>query len=367
MTLPRTARHLIGFGPHLRQHGFAVATDQLIDFLRGIACLGPESIDDVRRAAIALLGIRREREDEFNALFDAYFLGFGLARVDMVRPDDVEVEAHEPMGMQTEAIEVEDDRPAGELAAAAERLTRRQLAEPDEDSILAAFSRQAPHRLPRRKSYRHIPARRGNKIDLRRTLQKVVRSGGEAVTLVRQRRKMRQRRILLLIDVSGSMKEQTELFMGFAHALTAAANHVEVFTLGTRLTRITAALRHRNRVQALRVIGEQVADIDGGTRIGEALQAFLAVPRYLGFARGALIVVLSDGLERGGPGRMVESVRRLSGLAWRISWLSPLAAGDGFRPETEGLRAASKHLDVVGAGGSLDAVARHFLEAGRVA
>ncbi len=367
MTLPPAAQHLTGFGPYLRRHGFLVATDQLIDFLRGIACLGPDSIEDVRRAAIALLAIRREREEEFNALFDAYFLGSGLARQDADRSDDDEIEAYEPTGMQAEAIEVEDDRPTGERAAADERLTQRHLSESDHDRVLAAFARQAPLRLPRRKSYRHIPARQGSKIDLRRTLQLVVRSGGEAIRLVRQRRKMRQRRILLLIDVSGSMKEQTGHFMEFAHALTAAASQVEVFTLGTRLTRITVALRNRNRSQALQDVGEQVADIDGGTRIGEALQVFLAVPRYLGFARGALIVVLSDGLERGDPGHMVESIRRLSALAWRVSWLSPLAAGDGFRPETAGLRAASKHLDVLGAGDGLDAVAKHFLEVARMA
>jgi len=365
VTLSPIARQLIGFGPHLRRHGFAVATGQLIDFLRAIALLGPNSIEDIRRAAVAVLVVSREREDEFNALFDAYFLGFGLALPETDQREDESVEAHEPTGMQAEALETEDERPAGERAASAERLTQRSLAEEDDDRALAAFERVAPRQLPSRKSYRKAAARRGQGIDLRRTLRLLVRSGGEVVALIRQRRVLRHRRILLLIDVSGSMKEHTEQYMRFAHALTMAGRQVEVFALGTRLTRISDALRIRSRQQALRAVSLGVADIDGGTRIGEALQALLSVPRYLGFARGAFVIVLSDGLERGGHERMVDATRQLAALAWRISWLSPLATGDEFRPQTQALMAASQHLDSMGRSDRLEEVASHVLNAGK--
>jgi uncharacterized protein with von Willebrand factor type A (vWA) domain len=157
--------------------------------------------------------------------------------------------------------------------------------------------------------------------------------------------------VLLLIDVSGSMKDQTDGYLRFAHALARATDRVEVFTLGTRLTRISRALRGRNRDQALALASTLVADWDGGTRLGDALQAFLAVPRFAGFARGALVVILSDGLERGDPEALTDAVERLSRLAWATLWLNPLASGDA-RPETEALTAILPFIDRMGDGSS---------------
>jgi uncharacterized protein with von Willebrand factor type A (vWA) domain len=122
------------------------------------------------------------------------------------------------------------------------------------------------------------------------------------------------------------MKDHTDGALRFAHALAQAAEHFEAFTLGTRLTRITPALAIADREQSLERVSALVADIDGGTRIGDALQAFLNVPRYSGAARGAAVVVLSDGLERGDANTLLDAVRRLSRLAWRLDWLTPLAA-----------------------------------------
>ena len=150
------------------------------------------------------------------------------------------------------------------------------------------------------------------------------------------------------------MKERTQAHLAFAHALARAADTVEVFTIGTRLTRITRALRLRNREQALATASLLVADWDGGTRIGEALDAFLAIPRFSALARGAAVVVLSDGLERGDPAAMVDAVARFSRLAWRIVWLTPLAADSGFEPRTAGLVAARPFLDELGNGGSIE-------------
>ncbi|MEM6943377.1 MAG: VWA domain-containing protein, partial [Pseudomonadota bacterium] len=199
----------------------------------------------------------------------------------------------------------------------------------------------------------------------RRTLRAALRREGEAIALLRRRRRYRQRRIVLLIDVSGSMRERTDERLALAHCLAQAAERVEVFTLGTRLTRITRDLRARDRARALAHVGRLVADLDGGTRIGEALETFLAVPRYAGFARGALVVALSDGLERGSPDAMIGAVRRLSRLAWRLDWLSPLAADPAYRPATAGLGAVLGDLDRLGDGGSTEAIAEHLLSLGR--
>jgi uncharacterized protein with von Willebrand factor type A (vWA) domain len=188
-----------------------------------------------------------------------------------------------------------------------------------------------------------------------------MRNAGELIHLRWRRRRLRQRRIVVLIDVSGSMKERTQAHLAFAHALTRAADVVEIFTIGTRLTRITRALKLRNREQALIAASLLVADWDGGTRIGEALAAFLAVPRFSALARGAAVVVLSDGLERGDPSAMRDAVARLDRIAWRIVWLTPLAADPGFEPRTAGLVAARPYLDVIGDGASLERICAHVL------
>lgn len=359
-SLPRPLRPFVDLARTLRANGFPVAPEQTIDFIRATGLLGPRSLDDIRRAAIALFAIPPERMDEFNALFNAVFLG---AQIPAAAPEDDETaEAHEPSGIATEIDEPEPGEDPGTEATAAERLSHRALADRP-DLALARFRRLAPERLPRRRSYRFAP-RSGRPLDLRRTLRDAARQGGEVMALRTRRRKQRQRRVVLLIDVSGSMQDRTEEALNFGHTLVRAADRAEVFTLGTRLTRITPALRLRRRDQALARASALVADIDGGTRVGDALGAFLAVPRYAGFARGAAIIVLSDGLERGTPDALVAATEKLARLAWRIDWLSPLA-GPGFAPRTEALTAVLPHLDALGDGLTTTAICEHVLRIAR--
>ena len=175
--------------------------------------------------------------------------------------------------------------------------------------------------------------------------RQMLRRDGEIATLPTRHRRARQRRVLLLIDVSGSMKAGTDGALRLAHALVQAGERVEVFTVGTRLTRVTRALRHRNRDQALLLASGLVADWDGGTRLGDALQVFLSVPRFASFARGALSIIISDGPERGGPEALVGAMQRLDGLCFATLWLSPLAADPDYRPETGAMRAILPMLD----------------------
>jgi len=159
------------------------------------------------------------------------------------------------------------------------------------------------------------------------------------------------------------MKQHTRDYLMFAHALTRAADRVETFTFGTRLTRITRAMRLRDSERALGEAQHGVDDWDGGTRIGDALGAFLSVPRFAGYARGALAVVLSDALESGDPGAMIEAVRRLSRRVWRLAWLTPLAADARFRPATAALTAILPWLDDFGDGGSIESLTEYTLSA----
>ena len=362
--IPAPARHLAGFPPFLRGFGFATSPDQTVSFLEAVELLGPRGIDDVRRAAVATLSPPRERAAEFDALFRAWFHG-EFVPVPRESEDETEVRVHDEGRAVHEPADAPDFGESGQSATAAEMLGDRRFRADTSIERLRRFAREAPQRLPRRRGLRRTRARKGDTVDLRRALRTAVRHGGDTPVLPWLRRRLRQRRLLLLIDVSGSMKEHTESALRFAHVLYHAAERMEGFTLGTRLTRITAAVRLRNPDAALSKASALVPDWDGGTRIGDALAAFLAVPRFAGFARGAVVVVLSDGLERGGSGTMIGAVARLSRLAWRVSWLTPLAADPGFRPETTALAAIAPFLDDLGDGGSPEALCHHMLSLGR--
>ena len=362
--MPAAARHLAGFASFLRRFDFSTSPEQTMAFLEAVELLGPRGIDDVRRAAFATLSPVRERSGEFEALFRAWFHG-ELAPVPGESEDESEVRVHDEGTGVFEPVDTSGTDESGQAATPAETLSHRRFRPDAGHSWFRRLAREAPAHLPRRRGFRRIRARKGDSIDLGRALRLAVRQGGDTPELPRRRRRMRQRRILLLIDISGSMKEHTEHTLRFAHALHRAAERMECFTLGTRLTRVTSAFRLRDPDRALARASALAPDWDGGTRIGDALRAFLSVPRFAGLARGAAVVVLSDGLERGAPDAMVEALRRLSRLAWRVSWLTPLAADAGFRPETAALSAALPWLDDLGDGASPQRLRAHLLSLGR--
>jgi hypothetical protein len=354
--------HFVGFAGLLRRAGFAVAPEQTMAWLAAIELLGPQEIGDVRRAARATLAPPPERFAEFDALFDAHFLGVFGSHLESEPSEDEPIRAAEDSSVGPEPIFGDETRESGAKATAAERLSARRLAPGEEGETLRRFARALPARAPRRRGYRWRSARGGPATDARRMFRDAMRHAGEFVRMRRKNRRLRQRRIVVLIDVSGSMKERSQAHLAFAHALVRAADTAEVFTMGTRLTRITRPLRLKNREQALATASLLVADWDGGTRIGEALGAFLAVPRFAALARGAALVVLSDGLERGDPTAMADAVARFSRMAWRTVWLTPLAADPGFEPRTAGLVAARPFLDVLGDGGSIEKICAHVLQ-----
>ena len=359
--LPRAARPFVTFPALLRANGFAVAPEQTTAFLEAVGLLGPKSIADIRRAAHATLAPPPERRAAFDALFGAHFLGEMEEGEALGEPDDETVRVQEERSGGAEPLLSDEVNEAGQEATGAEALSVRRFGAESDAEVLRRFARAAPAHLPRRPGYRRMRARRGEYFDTRRTLREAVRNDGDVMTLRRLKRRLRQRRILLLIDVSGSMKERTETHLRIAHALAHAVERIEVFTFGTRLTRVTRAMRLKNREQALAATSTIVSDWDGGTRIGDALQAFLGVPRFAGYSRGAVVLILSDGLERGDPAAMRDAVTRLSRLAWRVSWLTPLAADPNFTPQTEGLKAILPLVDDLADGSSVGAVCAHVL------
>lgn len=341
MTPPRPLAPFLALAPALRAAGFAAAPEQTTAFIAAVGLLGPRSIHDIRRAAHAVFGPDPDRRAAFDEVFDAVFLGRAFAAPAPGAPEDLPgaYDAGGPM----ELPEGGEEEPGGQQATRVERLAGRSF-DGGEARALDAFMRAAPAAMPRRLTRRLAPGR-GRRPDPRRAFRQMVRRDGEITRLPRLMRRRKPRRVLLLIDVSGSMKAGTEGAMRLAHALVQALPETEVFTLGTRLTRVSRALRIRNRDQALSMAAGLVADWDGGTRLGEALAVFLSVPRFAAHARGAMVAMISDGLERGGPEALLTAMARLRGLAWGILWLNPLADGPAWQPETRAMRAVMPLID----------------------
>jgi uncharacterized protein with von Willebrand factor type A (vWA) domain len=277
---------------------------------------------------------RLEDLPAFDALFATWFRG---ALPTIEPPEDGESEAPPDTSHAGEVQPQLIAEGTGKDASVHELRNRREFDETAAD--LAELRRAVREHLPCIRSRRRRPARRGPYIDLRRTLRAATRTG-EITHLARRDRPQRTRPLLVLIDVSGSLRPQVPDYLRFAWAAQG-----ETFTFGTRLTRITKALRERDVDAALANVTEVVEDADGGTRIGPALQEFLDTPRYADRARGALTIVLSDGLERGDPALMAHAVRRLSKLSHRLLWWTPLGLDPTYKPVTRGMAAIVDDLD----------------------
>lgn len=359
--LPQAADALLGFARVLRWHGFTVAPEQSVAFLQSVELLGPRHMKDIEDAALATLACPPDRRGEFDMLFRAYFWGDEeLAAAG--EPED-ETAVKDAIGGNELPPMPEGKAQSGAIASATERLAGRAL-KPGEDR-LKAFQTALPYALPRRRSFRSQRVRLGGQPDIRRSLRATLANDGDVPAPMLRRRAQVQRPLLLLIDVSGSMKHHTDDYLRVAYAVVQGADRAEVFTLGTRLTRITPALRLRDRATALVRAATMVDDWDGGTRLGPALQAFLSVPRFGAFARGAAVVLLSDGLERGGHAELESALKRISARAYRLSMCTPLASDPRFRPQTAAIRAILPHLDDLVDGSGIEPLTDFILSLAR--
>ncbi|MCV0395544.1 MAG: VWA domain-containing protein [Rhizobiaceae bacterium] len=354
--LPRAAAPLAGFARLLREAGFSVAPEQIVAFLEGVALLGPRAMEDIRQAALATLAVTPDRRPEFDVLFRAWF--WDEAAATTAGDGEEETVVKDDRGGITNRAFPEEEAGGGERASNAEQLSSRRFGSGKE---MLGFGQALPYGLPKRRSMRSVRVSSRGRPDLRRSLRLIVGADGDIPRPLLRRRPEIQRRLLLLIDISGSMKTHTAAHLELAHTVVRHADRAEVFTLGTRLTRITAPLRLTNRDLALERVAETVEDWDGGTRIGPTLLAFLSVPRFAALARGAAIVVLSDGLERGDHAEMELAFRRLKARAFRLSLLTPLAAEPRYQPRTKAISAILPYLDDLADGSALAPIADFIL------
>lgn len=341
----------------VRQAGVVVAPDRVPQLLRALDALGPGGLYWAGRLTLCAGPADLARYD---AVWRA--LAGGPAQAGRVRvPPSRRVAALFDVDGDGVAAPDGADRlelPVAARASAQEVLRHRDLAEltgEERAEVRRLLALLAPA-VPRRTTRRHRRARAG-RVDPPRTLRAMLRGLGEPARLARRRRRQRPRRLVLLLDVSGSMAPYADSLLRFGYAaVRLRPASTEVFTIGTRLTRVTPALRLRDPDAAVRAAGAQVPDWRGGTRLGEALTGYLRRFGHRGMARGAVVVVASDGWECGEPAALGAAMAWLARLAYRVVWVTPHAARPGFAPTAAGLAAALPHLDRLVAGHSLAAL-----------
>jgi hypothetical protein len=349
---------LVGFTRALGRAGLRITPARSAAFLDASAALGlgqPRGVFWAGRATLCSSPADLARYDAvFARWFDASPADTRPPRPTAYREEPrAGLEAPPPGGGPAGP---EDDAEVTALASAAERLRRHDIAtlSAAERTRLARQFASLRRPDPRRRTRRRRPDLRGA-VHPRRTLAQQARRLGEPGEVVRRRRPERPRRVVLLVDVSGSMTAYAESLLRLAHHWVGGGTPVEVFTVGTRATRVTEALHDSDPDRALRRVAGLVPDWSGGTRLGDTLRDFLDRWGAAGCARGAVVVVLSDGWERDGGEVLGEQMRRLRLLASRVVWASPNVAKPGYEPVQQGIVAAWPHIDDFVAGHSLQA------------
>lgn len=345
MSGARVADHLRGFLRDLRAAGLPVPVVKQRDFMGALTTVPPRDVRHLYWLASTTLTTSLADREIFDPVFAHWFAGSGLP--DLAETDEPgDEDRGGGSGEVTPPDQVTREGEGREASwSTVDRETAFGATTQSERQILVRLRRDLPAALPVIRSRRRIPSRRGDRLDARKVHRDAWRTGGEIVRLRWRRHPQRQRPVLVLIDVSGSMKQHSRDHLRFAHTVVATCDRAEVFTFGTRLTHVTPVLRKRDVDVALSRLADVVRDADGGTRIGPSLRQFLGNARHVRMARGALVLVLSDGLERGDCEPLTKAVRRLSLLAHRLVWWSPLACDPAYRPVTRGMAAVVAHVN----------------------
>ena len=351
---------LLGFTRALRAAGVAVTLDRAQGFLAAVAAVGADDRQATYWAGRATLCGSPDDLARYDRVFDAWFdPRDGLPRSHR-RETSRPATAHllpDAEGAGGDGDEGEEDVVRA-VASAAEVLRHRDVASLDaaERRRLAGMFAKLSLRPPSRRTARHRRWHRGQ-VDASRTLRNSLRHLGEPGEIAWRRRGTKPRRVVLLVDVSGSMSLYADALLRLAHRLTQSARTtggtVETFTVGTRLTHVTRALRSPDADRAIVAAGDVVPDWSGGTRLGETLRVFLDRWGQRGLARGAVVVVFSDGWERGDADLLGEQMARLQRIAHRVIWVNPHRGKEGYEPLQGGVVAALPHCDDFLAGHSL--------------
>jgi uncharacterized protein with von Willebrand factor type A (vWA) domain len=351
---------LVGFGNELRSAGLPIGSGDVLTHSAAMSVLDPSDLLDLYWAGRATLVTRREHIPVYDEVFRRYFMGAETgetttrvaSRPVVQDPALLQVPTTDPIALGG------DDKEArlGLMASDTEVWRHKAFAACTEEEMAAL--RRIMHRVrlipPRKRTRRTTPSVTGSRPDLRRTVRATMRTHAEPSQLFWRQRKPRMRPLVLILDVSGSMADYSRNLLQFAYSARRAATRVEVFCFGTRLTRITRQLERRRPDDALEEAARVVFDWEGGTRIGEALDTFVRTWGRKGMSRGAIVVICSDGLDRGDPQLLATSLESLSRLCHKVVWVNPhVTDPDRFTPVTLGMMIAEPHIDLLMSGRDL--------------
>jgi uncharacterized protein with von Willebrand factor type A (vWA) domain len=344
---------LVAFTRTVQHAGVPVTADRTQAFLRATSIVDAGDRHAVFWAGRCTLCSSPEDLERYGAAFRAWFSDEDLPRL----PGEPMTRTIQRASLVPEASSGDQDevQVLHAVASPSEALRHRDIAglSAAERRLLATLFGVLRVDSPRRRSPRRGPSHRGE-IDPRRTLREQLRRAGEPGPLSHRRPRTRPRRIVLLVDVSGSMEPYADSLLRLGHRMSQALPaRVEVFTIGTRLTRVTTSLRLRDPEEALTFAGQSVPDWSGGTRLGESIRAFTARWGQRGMARGSVVVIASDGWERGDLRLLGEQVARLRRLAHTVVWMNPHRGKAGYQPVQGGIAAVLPHVDHFVAGHSL--------------
>ncbi len=348
--------NLLLFTNLLRQAGFAISPQQNVELAQALTLVDIGSREQVHHAARCLLVTRREQMNLFDAIFNQFWRNPGHGRT---QPQKAPIAPrHKRQNQQfnivtymaykaqqaDQEVEVVDK---SESYSHAELLQQKLFSEmsPEELQTIKRLIQEMRWQAIQRQTRRRVPDKNGNTLRLRQVMRTAVRTGGVPLQLSWQSRKIKQRPLVLIADVSGSMEKYGRLLLQFFYSVSHSFGQVECFVFGTRLTRITHQLKLKNIDRAVDEAAGDVVDWSGGTRIGESLRTFNRQWGRRVLRRGAVVLIVSDGWERGDVSVLRQEMRYLQARSHRLIWLNPLLGRAGYQPLVEGMAAALPHID----------------------
>jgi uncharacterized protein with von Willebrand factor type A (vWA) domain len=356
--------NVMHFARLLRRAGLPVGPSDMLAAQRAIALVEISSRDQVRTALRATMVHRHEHEDLFNQAFSQFWRDPDLARavaaMALMEAGKERPPERAPPGSRrlAEAMASPRERPPRpveekqEIDAVMTVSDRERLQQMDFEAMSAAEIAEAKREIRRltlplglRRTRRLRPDPSGPHVDLRATIRASLRQGGEILTLASSRKVTRPPPLAVLCDISGSMSRYAQILLHFLHAVANDRERVFTFLFGTRLTNVTRQLRHRDPEVAFQLVSNIVPDWSGGTRIGEALALFNRNWSRRVLAQGAVVLLVTDGLDRDGAHGLAENMERLKKSCRRLIWLNPLLRWQGFEPRSQGIRAMLPHVD----------------------
>jgi uncharacterized protein with von Willebrand factor type A (vWA) domain len=354
---------LVDFGRALRSKGLAIGSGDILTYCAAMEPLDPTDLVDLYWAGRTTMIVRHEDVVVYDEVFRSFFLASDSPVQKMLKikaQSAVETEApFEIPATEPSGKDQEEETLLGLMASNVETLKHRSFGECTDEELAAIRRIMARIKFtpPKRRTRRTKTASDGRKPDMRRTIRQSMRTNGEMVDLYWRRRRVRLRPLILILDVSGSMSDYSRALLQFAYSAKRASQKVEVFCFGTRLTQVTKPLQTRKPDEALERAAKLVVDWEGGTRIGDSIDHFVRKWGRRGMCRGGVVVICSDGLDRGDPELLSNAMGCLSRLCHNIVWMNPHKGNNiDYRPQTVGMMAAEPHIDVLLSGHDLSSL-----------